>query len=82
MNLEKTRAIAEDLLALCKKHNVTIITGSKKDEALNYQFDGLNIFITDGTPSKRKVLDKIISEKMHYESKLTITLNRFNNNNL
>ena len=83
MDYEKTKAIAEDLSALCKKHGVTIITGGKKDEQLNYQYDGLNIFITDGSPSKKKVLDKAIGEAMQYPStlRLTLTKNRFKHEN-
>ena len=83
MDLEKTRAIVEDLLALCEKHGVTIMTGFQKDEQLNYQYDGLNIFITDGSPSKKKVLDKAIGEAMQYQStlRLTLTKNKFKHEN-
>jgi len=81
MDLLKTKAIAEDLIALCKKHDVTIITGFKKDETLNYNLDGLNIFITDWTPSKRKILDKAIGEATQYPTTLKITLNRFKHEN-
>jgi thiamine monophosphate synthase len=82
MDYDKIKAIATDLQELCKKHNVTIITGGQADPKLAYQFDGISIFITDGSPSRKKALDKVIGEKMHHESTLTITLNRFKNNNL
>ena len=81
MDYDKINAIATDLQELCKKHNVTVITGGQVDPKLAYQYDGFSIFITDGSPSKRKELDKVIGEAMHHESTLTITLNRFKNDN-
>jgi hypothetical protein len=76
MNYDKIKAIATDLQELCKKHNVTIITGGQADPKLVYQFDGISIFITDGSPSRKKELDKVIGEKMHYEATTTLILNK------
>ena len=74
MDIEKQIEIIKDLSELCKKHNVVIMTGYQKDKDLNYQFDGLNIFITDGSMSKRKQLDKSIGEAIKYDSSVVLTL--------
>lgn len=83
MEYDKIKAIATDLQELCKKHNVTVITGGKVGPNLTYQFDGISIFVTDGSPSKRKQLDKVIGEKIQYESTVTLKLskNRYKHEN-
>lgn len=79
MEHQKLKEITEDLLALAKKHNVMIISGGKQESQLTYKFDGFGLFITDGTPSKRKELDDAIGKAISYESSvvLTLTKNRY-----
>jgi hypothetical protein len=77
MDYQKHREIAEDLIALVKKHNVVLMLGGQKDKHLNYQFEGINVFITDGTPSLQKQIDTTIGKAIQYPSTLTLTLNRY-----
>ena len=76
MDYQKHIEIAKDLLALAKKHNIMIMVGGKQDPQLTYNFDGFGIFITDGTPSKRKQLDDAIGKAISYESSVVLTLKK------
>jgi hypothetical protein len=74
--------IAEDIFALAKKHNITLITGGQIDKNLSYQYNGFSVFITDGTPSLQRQIYTTIGKAVQYPSTLTLTLNRYKNNNL
>jgi hypothetical protein len=83
MTLEKQHEIVKDLVNLAKKHNLLLITGGKSDKKLKYQFDGFNVFITDGTPSKMKQMDDAIGKAITYPSTLVLKLqkNRYKHEN-
>ena len=62
-----TREFYEELAELIKKHNLTLVTGSKDSlEPFTKKFDGKMFFITDGTFNiKLRGGEKIMHESSH-----------------
>ena len=76
MKLEKIRTVTDKLHEIATENEVTIFSGNKNTlDEITKDFDGMNVFITDGTPSQEKVIRES-GESVKYEATTTIHLSK------
>ena len=76
MKLNKVRNVANKLYEIATENEVTIFVGDKKQlDTMSKDFEGMFVFITDGSPSKEKIKSektKLSKEDETISKKVTI----------
>ena len=68
----------KDLVALCEKHNVSLMLSQRDDSVFKGVFEGFSVFFTDGTPSKESTKTCVSGgENLLYPSSITVQVNRY-----
>jgi len=76
MRLDKVRKVSNKLYEIATENEVSVFIGNReKLDEMSKPFEGLHLFITDGTPSQEKIIRES-GKSVKYETSQTIHLSK------
>jgi len=63
MIYDKVKIVTNKLYEIATENEVTILVGNKTSlDEMTKDFKGMNVFITDGSPSEEKIIREVVNQ--------------------